>query len=194
MVSNNSRNSNQSIQGEPLPSNRMELMAPRCEEGRSTRPFHPAALLPCAFAHMQFPRHRLQIFQTFLCSPLYPCLPLKIAKTSSSPPRSFLSPRGSCTPLWGPPADDSIWQLWSRRDGAQFAPKQRNIVSAKAISTLSETSQSHPPFECKGLAHSSAERGRERKGTAKEKAWGGRGGTHSDRHFGFPERKAEPVQ
>ena len=110
--------------------------------------------------------------------PLVSLLPLESANTSSFPPKqeSFLSPCGSRTPLWGPPADDSIWQPWSHREGAQFAPKQRNIISAKVISTLSETSQSHPPFECKGLAHSSAERGRERKGTAKEKAWGGLGG------------------
>lgn len=110
-------------------------------------------------------------------------------KPAAPLPEAFLSPRGSRTPLWGPPADDSIWQPWSRREGAQFAPKQRNIISAKAISTLSETSQSHPPFECKGLAHSSAERGRERKRTAKEKAWGGRGGHTVTDTLAFPSER-----
>lgn len=102
---------------------------------------------------------------TFLLYPIYTAAP--------SHPQPSCFPCAACTPLQGPPADDSIWQLRSGGEGARFAPKQRNIISAKVISTLSKTSQSHPPFECKGLAHSSAEGGRERKGKAKEKAWGG---------------------
>lgn len=158
---------------ERLYSNRMELTAPRCEEGAHVLSnwlhFFSGPLLTCSSP------------DTDNKSPkpfsVPHCIPATVSNSFPPKPEPFLSSHGFRTPLWGPPADDSIWQLWSHREGAQFAPKQRNIISAKAISTLSETSQSHPPFECKGLAHSSAERGRERKGKAKEKAWGGQRGT-----------------
>lgn len=156
----------------------------RCEEG---------AHVPSAPLHLSGPLLARSSPGTGYKSPkpssAPPCIPfvsrLKVL-TQQLPSQARALPRP-----WGPPAADSIWQLGSGSGGARFAPKQRNIISAKAISTLGETSQSHPPFECKGLAHSSAERGRERKGGSKRK--GGEGGS-SDRHFGFPQRKAGPVQ
>lgn len=161
---------------ESLYSNCIELTAPGCEEG---------AHIPSNQWHFSGPLLTGSSPDTDNKPPkpssVPPCILAPVSTEKSTPPlpnQSPSSPPAAPAPLSGDPLQmTASGNSWSHREGAQFAPKQRNINSAKAISTLSETSQSHPPSECKGLAHSSAERGRERKGKAKEKAWGGRRGT-----------------
>lgn len=160
---------------ESLYSNCKELTAPGCEGGAhvlSNQLHFSGPLAVCSS-----PDRDNKSPNSFS---VFPCILTTVSTekaTAPLPNQSPSSPLLAPTPFSGDPLQMTASGNSSHREGAQFAPKQRNINSAKAISTLSETSQSHPPSECKGLAHSSAERGRERKGKAKEKAWGGQRGT-----------------